>query len=502
MMVPGTPQDPVLLVAQVEQAVEQVEAAVALVVADAPGADPQGTLVHAGALAILLTQAGAVVQGHPGLRARVESAHSRYGAAMIRLGVTVQAQLARLGPGAAGAPPPYGHPGMPYVPQGPVTITFPGNGHPGAGYAPPYAAHPGPVPPYAAPPGSAPGTAPPYAAHPGPVPTAPPYAAYPGAVPGAAPPYAAPPPGPVPPYAGAPGPAKRRRVVIPPGARRLGRHMVTAVTIAGALLLAFSSYASWFGHLTYERNQRIMLDRLNEDFKVSAAIAAAPMAGDKDLSSVPSPGTPVALLEIPRIGVREVVVQGTGTSELREAAGHYRPSPMPGQVGNAVLAGHRNLYGRPFARIGELRPGDKITVSTQEGRFPHTVEAVQRARTGEEDFLSQATFVNRLTLLTTGDADRPGGRLAVVSRLDGPPSSLKILDRDPIKVDELGLGRDPGGWLPAIGWGLATVGALFGTIVLYRRWRTVSTYLVTSPVLLAAALLWFESLARLIPSTY
>ncbi|MFC7582744.1 sortase [Nonomuraea antimicrobica] len=244
-----------------------------------------------------------------------------------------------------------------------------------------------------------------------------------------------------------------------------------------------------------------MLDQLNDDFKASATIAAAPMAGDRDLSAVPQPGTPVVLLEIPAIGLREVVVQGTGTGELRQAVGHYRPSPMPGQIGNAVLAGHRDLYGRPFARIGELRPGDKITASSQEGRFTYTVELVERARTGEKDFLSQGTFVNRLTLLTSGDTD-DGGRLAVVSKLDGQPAGLKILDQARVEVDELGLGRDPGGWLPTILWGLATVGVLFGTIVLYRRWRTTSTYVLTSPVLFATVLLWFESATRLIPSTY
>ncbi|WTY93196.1 sortase [Sphaerisporangium sp. NBC_01403] len=245
-----------------------------------------------------------------------------------------------------------------------------------------------------------------------------------------------------------------------------------------------------------------MIDQLNEKFKVAAAIAAAPVAGDRNLAAIPARDEPIALLEIPGIGVREAVVQGTGTAELRSGIGHYRPSPMPGQVGNAVLAGHRNLYGAPLARVTELKQGDKIVVTTQEGRFAYTVETTMRARTGEQDFLSQATTVNRLTLLTTSDGDRPGGRLAVVARLDGQAASLKTHDDNGVAVDELGLGRDPSAWWPTLGWGAVFFGILTGTLVLYRRWRRTSTYLITTPALLATALIWFEALARLIPSTF
>ncbi|GAA1012047.1 hypothetical protein Aple_014270 [Acrocarpospora pleiomorpha] len=303
-------------------------------------------------------------------------------------------------------------------------------------------------------------------------------------------------------------PAKKRRKLsetlggLPNEIKRMGRAAITAITIMGVLLLAFSWYASWFGHLMYERNQRIMVDELNEDFTAAATIAAAPQATDKDLTAIPPRGKPIALLEIPKLGLSEVVVQGTGTAELRAAVGHYRPAPMPGQSGNAVLAGHRNLYGSPFARLAEMAPGDKIVTTTQEGRFTFTVELVEQAGTGHDDFLGQETFVNRLTLLTTADNGGQGGRLAVVSRLDGQPASLKTVDPNQPKEDELGLGRDTSAWWPALGWGAALFALLAGTIQLYRRWRRTSAYLITTPPLLAVGLLWFEALARLIPSTY
>jgi sortase A len=47
---------------------------------------------------------------------------------------------------------------------------------------------------------------------------------------------------------------------------------------------------------------------------------------------------------------------------------------MPGQLGNAVISGHRTTWGAPFNRIDELEPGDQITVETMIGT--HTYEVV------------------------------------------------------------------------------------------------------------------------------
>jgi hypothetical protein len=51
-------------------------------------------------------------------------------------------------------------------------------------------------------------------------------------------------------------------------------------------------------------------------------------------------------------------------------------------------------------------------------------------------------------------------------------------------------------------WGAALFVGVLGTVVLYRRWRKPwPTYLMTTPVLLAVAVLCFESLAHLLPAT-
>jgi hypothetical protein len=52
-------------------------------------------------------------------------------------------------------------------------------------------------------------------------------------------------------------------------------------------------------------------------------------------------GTPTAVLEIPRLGVRGVVGVGTSSDALKSGPGHLRDSPMPGQAGASVILGGR-----------------------------------------------------------------------------------------------------------------------------------------------------------------
>ena len=85
------------------------------------------------------------------------------------------------------------------------------------------------------------------------------------------------------------------------------------------------------------------------------------------------PGDPVARLEIDKIGVDKIVVAGTDTADLRKGPGHYPNTPLPGQLGNATIAGHRTTFGAPFYRINELVVGDEIKVTTLEGVFIYRV---------------------------------------------------------------------------------------------------------------------------------
>ena len=84
-------------------------------------------------------------------------------------------------------------------------------------------------------------------------------------------------------------------------------------------------------------------------------------------------GDPLTRLEIPKIDVDTMVVEGTSLAALRAGAGHYPETPLPGELGNVAIAGHRTTYGRPFARIDELVKGDKIVLTTPVGKYTYEV---------------------------------------------------------------------------------------------------------------------------------
>jgi sortase A len=87
-------------------------------------------------------------------------------------------------------------------------------------------------------------------------------------------------------------------------------------------------------------------------------------------------GDPLTQLEIPKLGVDVIVVEGTSLAALRAGAGHYPETPLPGDQGNMAIAGHRTTYGKPFNRLDELVPGDRVILTTPIGR--HVYEITQR----------------------------------------------------------------------------------------------------------------------------
>ena len=71
----------------------------------------------------------------------------------------------------------------------------------------------------------------------------------------------------------------------------------------------------------------------------------------------PPEGSPVGDIRIPAIGLNQVLVEGTNTDDLRQGPGHYIGTPLPGQGGNAAIAGHRTTYGHPFYNLDGVKPG-------------------------------------------------------------------------------------------------------------------------------------------------
>ncbi len=107
-------------------------------------------------------------------------------------------------------------------------------------------------------------------------------------------------------------------------------------------------------------------------------------------------GAAIGEIQILRLGLRAVIVQGDAADILQRAVGHLSGTALPGESGNVVLAGHRDTFFRPLNRI---RMGDTITVRTARGDFEYLVESTAVVSPDAIDVL-RPTGGRTLTLIT------------------------------------------------------------------------------------------------------
>jgi len=150
-------------------------------------------------------------------------------------------------------------------------------------------------------------------------------------------------------------------------------------------------------------------------------------------------GDVIGEIQVPRLGLNAVVVQGDSAANLRQAVGHLSKSALPGEWGNVALAGHRDTFFRP---LRDIRQGDEIRFKTRERSFEYRVESIEIVVPTDTRVLKSSTG-HDLTLLTcfpfhyVGPAPK---RLVVrAHEVDG------ILQEQPAKENEV---KEPGGQLP------------------------------------------------------
>lgn len=288
------------------------------------------------------------------------------------------------------------------------------------------------------------------------------------------------------------GPVDRGRVVRlrVPSAVEMWRVVGYGLTVFGLFVVAFAVYVFGISRLEYGRSQRHLMKAMSSQL----AMGQAPIGGRID------PGTPVAILEIPRLHVRVAVVEGSSGDLLKQGPGHLRTSPLPGQRGDSVIMGRRIGFGGPFRNIGDLRKGDRIRSLTGGGGATYVVSSVRTAdRHGKNVIPNRAG--NRLTLITSSPEIRVQRRLIVTATLSSRPFGTPVGRASEVSKRELGLQGDASAVLPLLLWSEVLLLAAVAAAWLYRRWSRWSTYLVTTPVLALLLLLVFDNLTPVLPST-
>jgi len=85
-------------------------------------------------------------------------------------------------------------------------------------------------------------------------------------------------------------------------------------------------------------------------------------------------GKALGRIEIPRIDLDAVMVEGTDTATLQKGPSHYPDTGLPGEGTTVGVAGHRTTYLAPFRDINKLERGDEIILEMPYGTFTYEVE--------------------------------------------------------------------------------------------------------------------------------
>ncbi len=85
-------------------------------------------------------------------------------------------------------------------------------------------------------------------------------------------------------------------------------------------------------------------------------------------------GAAVGTINIPRIGAKYSVIEGTDAASLEKGPGHDPRTAFPGLGQSVLVAGHRTTYLKPFHDINDLKAGDRIVLNMPYARFTYVVQ--------------------------------------------------------------------------------------------------------------------------------
>jgi sortase A len=330
-----------------------------------------------------------------------------------------------------------------------------------------------------------------------------------------------------------------------PRAAQVVRGAGITLMTAGVIVLLFAAYQLWGTGLQHDRAQDELAAEFDADLDAadgdvgsettttdaravggtvrttSTTSTTLPAELVDDLAS-PSGGDPVARIEIPAIGVSEIVVHGVAVSDLRKGPGHYPDSAGFGEPGNAAIAGHRTTYGQPFHDLDQLEPGDRIDMTTVRGTFTYRVishpdpDAPDDREADKGWFVVPATGVevlddmgdDRLTLTACHPEFSSRQRIIVTAELlDDPIEPLPVgdtaanttSDTSPEDFGE-GIDGEDDVVVPMLIWSGAFLLGLVTTVVIGARWRRWPTYAMAAPVLAVLLFFAFEQIDRYLPA--
>ena len=241
--------------------------------------------------------------------------------------------------------------------------------------------------------------------------------------------------------------------------------------------------------------------RLYDQLRLTLSEGSAPLGQTDFEGKLVAPGTPLALLSIPELNVREVVVEGTAAGQTMDGVGHRRDTPLPGQPGTSVLMGRSGAFGGVFGGLHLAKPGLAFTITTAQGVANYQVMGQRIA--GDTAPPPPSPNESRLTLITAaGHPFLPDEVLRVdaklVSKVFDKPAP--VIAPGSLPDAEQAMGADTSNLFMLILCLQLCVLAAVAAVWSWRRWGRQETWMVFLPIFAALALLTGTQANYLLPN--
>ncbi|PYX96449.1 MAG: class D sortase [Acidobacteria bacterium] len=128
----------------------------------------------------------------------------------------------------------------------------------------------------------------------------------------------------------------------------------------------------------------------------SKVVLASLSLRDQSQRTAPALGSVLGRLEIGRIGIAAMIVEGTNGRTLRRAVGHVPGTALPGERGNIAITGHRDTF---FRALRNIREDDEITLMTFNGSYRYRVDSMKVVEAEDTQVLNDSDE-SILTLVT------------------------------------------------------------------------------------------------------
>jgi LPXTG-site transpeptidase (sortase) family protein len=178
--------------------------------------------------------------------------------------------------------------------------------------------------------------------------------------------------------------------------RRILQWTQRLLAITAILLLGYCGFVLVDTWAFQHRQNRILQQLLNTHPGPSDAVVQFRAAKLTHGPPAIAAGGLIGRIEIPRLKLSAIVMEGDNPRTLRRAVGHMAGSPLPGQVGNVALTGHRDTFFRPLRNI---RRGDIIVVTTLQGEYRYRVMSTKVV--GPNDVAVLSPSVDEILTLVT-----------------------------------------------------------------------------------------------------